>query len=100
MENENENKNNEGIERFLSNPGKKIQVLALIFLVIGVIGSAIGAIAVMALDGGIGLLVLIAGGLGSYIGALSLYGQGKLIEAQEQAAKDLAHIKQRLAGRE
>ena len=63
------------------NIGSKIKTLAIVCAWIGIIGSFIGGIYVMAeLDVGIGFLIMIAGSLVSWIGSFFMYGLGQLIE--------------------
>lgn len=68
------------------NIGSKIKTTAIVVTILGIIGSVIGGIVVMAANTYrnptilIGILIIVLGCLGSWLGSFVLYGFGQLIE--------------------
>lgn len=76
------------------NIGSKIKTLAVVVCVIGMIGSAIGAIAMWA--NGVflgGLVILAVGCLTSWIGSFFTYGLGQLIENSDLQVEELNKLR-------
>ena len=71
------------------NVGNKIKILAKTITIIGIIGSIIGGISLMASELILeGLLVIVGGSLFSWVGSFVLYGFGHLIETAEEIASN------------
>lgn len=78
--------------------GKKIKSLAQIVCWIGIIGSAIGALATIRFSFLTALLILAAGALGSWLGSFALYAFGELVDnsaLQVRRTEELIRIIQR-----
>ena len=74
-----------------TNVGRKIMDLATLVCWIGIIGSIITGIIMMAISESLilpGLLVAVVGSLGSWIGSWFTYGFGELLETTKQIEKN------------
>ena len=73
------------------NVGKKMQALAVLFYILGIIGSIVWGIVLCA--GGavlLGLVVIAFGWIGSWISVLGVYGIGIVVEDAERARSNTA----------
>lgn len=66
------------------NIGGKIKTLATVITIIGIVGSVIFGLIILARDFLLGLLIIIVGSLASWIGSFFAYGFGQLIENTEE----------------
>lgn len=84
-----------------SNIGGKIRKFAAVLAILGIIGSAIGAIIAWSVHAGFmsGLLILTIGGLSSWIGSWAMYAFGTLVEDTAVAREEAYRIR-RLLSRE
>ena len=79
-------------EGMFGNIGGKIKALAQVITWIGIIGSVIGGISVIAISEYLmltGLLIMIIGSLISWVSSFVLYGFGHLIENTDKLVKSL-----------
>ncbi len=81
-------------EESFKNPGRKIEVVGIIIMVLGTILSFIfGGFSIEEGETGIGFVVIIAGVIGSYLSGLMTYGLGRLIKNSDKSEKHLEEIK-------
>lgn len=75
----------------------KLKVVAYVQCILGIIGSVILGIIIMAADLiGIGLLVMAYGSFMSWLSSLGIYGLGEAVDRATVAAQKTQHILQRL----
>ena len=80
-----------------NNIGKKLQVLAIVSFILGVIVSVISGLIYCIMGSTmVGILVIIFGSLGSWIGSWSIYALGLVAENSENQLADLILIKTKL----
>ena len=82
-------KQDSGESGMFTNVGRKIMDLASVVCWLGIIGSIITGIIMMAAELVLlGLLVAVAGSIGSWIGSWFTYGFGELLETTKQIEKN------------
>ena len=81
-----------------NNCGSKVKTLALVFFILGLVGSFIGGIALMDADEGLGIVMMLGGALFSYISSLLLATFGEIAENTAAIVKNTQHLAQAPAG--
>lgn len=75
-----------------NNCGSKIKTIAIIFFVLGLLGSLIGGIAMMDADEVTGIIILLAGVVFSYISSLMLATFGEIAENTAAIARNTQNL--------